>query len=1016
MPERIYKLQPNRTLHLRGFDSLGAAAAVHTATANSFKVSGVFRDPADFAVLILHDADNFFEHPRLRYLPDFDFDGLTLQFDMRSTGLMPLDSPKFPTIDWPYLDVIAESGTRHTIPLRPNATQVGGTLTAASGSFTITGAAFKQFDRVTLWYKNLAFDYLVPQIECAYAFTAQGAGTVHRVTVAGVQYSAVEASGDTNTAVALKVVTALAACPLVSAIQGDGSPELGPANQVNLRASTSDGAAFTVSSTAGPAVFTLYSVGLTTIAANLALQINQVNWVALGVDGPITAVASGATVQITAAEPGYDGNMITLYSVAKNTRLQALAPGGGFVSQFSGGISDATWRVTLNFAALGVPRIRQMWLTFAPRLANGAAYADTEWQAEFTNWTLSGTEALKTLQVAGPASTRVEEDDSWCIYTSGWVPEVGFYSQGWARRANAIGQAVTIRYSCATTHDLYLGTSLYTDRAAVGIRLDNDTETQLNCYLDTDSQVNTRRRVRSNVPAGIHSVTLVQRTAGVFYFDFLEAAVPGDVPDAPAARDHISPALDYSTDHTYKLTPARLLWNFDKLGFTGPMNEYIGVFWWNQRKRVSGMLASATVTLAGTFDAGDAVFVNIGGRVIGKSVFPNENNSIIASHFAYFINETFVGVWAQAVGGVLTIHQRSASPAYSFTIAAWKESGTGSSGSVTVAGSLSGGQPGTWEVDPSQSPALNRGARDWHRNLFDECKLRNREIVVASSMELVNPPLTFAARFPDNQPVITSVGFGSLMSTHCAFSTPMLDYQKQVFAGIAGLMADSLLVPNVQFGEFVWWSFSNQSAMNPAGGMGFYDSETTTAAQAALGRPLHLFTGPDNDPGVNGSADALFLRNRLRDYAAALGAHVRGLHPTAKIELLYPHDVNHPTPAGANNLGGRLNAYVNFPAEWGQKTTSGFDRLKMEALDFGAWSRNLNLAMSTIGFPLALAWPKDSIRHLIPVFRAGYAWEKEYRMARGVGIPIVNLWAFDHVCIYGLSIAEPRPYARAVRM
>ena len=91
MPESIYKLQPNRTIQLRGFDHLGAGAAVHSATANSFKVSGVFRDTADFAVLFLYDADNFYEHPRLKYLPDFDFDGLTLQFDVRYNGLMPLD-------------------------------------------------------------------------------------------------------------------------------------------------------------------------------------------------------------------------------------------------------------------------------------------------------------------------------------------------------------------------------------------------------------------------------------------------------------------------------------------------------------------------------------------------------------------------------------------------------------------------------------------------------------------------------------------------------------------------------------------------------------------------------------------------------------------------------------------------------------------------------------------------------------------------------------------------------------
>ena len=48
MPERIYKLQPNRTLALRGFDGLGASAALHSATVDSFQVSGNFRDTADF--------------------------------------------------------------------------------------------------------------------------------------------------------------------------------------------------------------------------------------------------------------------------------------------------------------------------------------------------------------------------------------------------------------------------------------------------------------------------------------------------------------------------------------------------------------------------------------------------------------------------------------------------------------------------------------------------------------------------------------------------------------------------------------------------------------------------------------------------------------------------------------------------------------------------------------------------------------------------------------------------------
>ncbi|MDP9170155.1 MAG: hypothetical protein M3N54_06030, partial [Acidobacteriota bacterium] len=63
MPERVNKLQPDRTLYLRGFDSFAAAASIHSASPNGFTLSGTFRDSADFAVAVLYDADNFYEHP-----------------------------------------------------------------------------------------------------------------------------------------------------------------------------------------------------------------------------------------------------------------------------------------------------------------------------------------------------------------------------------------------------------------------------------------------------------------------------------------------------------------------------------------------------------------------------------------------------------------------------------------------------------------------------------------------------------------------------------------------------------------------------------------------------------------------------------------------------------------------------------------------------------------------------------------------------------------------------------------
>src|SRR5688572_7934386 len=189
MSERIHKLQPNRTIQLLGFDDLGASGAIHDVTANSFTVSGTFRDSGDFAVLTLYDADNFYEHPRLKYLPDFNFDGLKLTFDVRYTNLMPLDSPHFGSIDWPYLDAWKPSGAISRIRLFDHATFVSGDYTSASGSLTIHGENINQYDRVTIWYLHRPFDYLVPQLACTFQFGLKATGTVHSVTVAGQVYS-----------------------------------------------------------------------------------------------------------------------------------------------------------------------------------------------------------------------------------------------------------------------------------------------------------------------------------------------------------------------------------------------------------------------------------------------------------------------------------------------------------------------------------------------------------------------------------------------------------------------------------------------------------------------------------------------------------------------------------------------------------------------------------------------------------------------------------------------------------
>ncbi|MCL6507570.1 MAG: hypothetical protein K6T59_11130, partial [Bryobacteraceae bacterium] len=487
--ETLYKLQPTRTIHLQGASEFGAAAALHSGTETSFKVSGVFRDAADFAVLVLWDRDDFFGHPRFSYLPDGNFSGITLSFDLYYENLQPIDSPKYPTIDWPYLNCLKTDGTLVQLRLFDRATQVGGAYTKAQGAFTLHGIPYG-YDRVTLWYQNIAFDKIVSW------------------------------------------------------------PNPETAEQ---------------------------------ICQELAAQINGFNWQAAGVLIPLEAEASGNTLTIRAARPGYDGNMIRLYELHKNSNLY-FTPSA---VQLAGGSSDATWRITIDFSAEGATDLQKIWLTFAPKLADSAAYQAQEWEAAFSNWTVADTQGKRALKVAGPLSVRIEEDDAWVTYSGfwEWAPE-NWWSGGRAKRAAQMGATATVETHSNAVHDIYLGTRLDYDCGIVEVRLDGGAPVQLDCYIEAARARQVRRKVFSNVSAGRHSIEI--RLTGTknsasqgfyYYFDFLECAVPSDVPDAPETRTDVAVACDYGTDHTWKLSPQRLVWAIRKLGLVGEIKHYVSVFW-----------------------------------------------------------------------------------------------------------------------------------------------------------------------------------------------------------------------------------------------------------------------------------------------------------------------------------------------------------------------------------------------------------------------------------------------------
>jgi hypothetical protein len=148
---------------------------------------------------------------------------------------------------------------------------------------------------------------------------------------------------------------------------------------------------------------------------------------------------------------------------------------------------------------------------------------------------------------------------------------------------------------------------------------------------------------------------------------------------------------------------------------------------------------------------------------------------------------------------------------------------------------------------------------------------------------------------------------------------------------------------------------------------------------------------------VNGYADANFLRSRLKAHIDAIRAVVLAAVSGAKFELLWPYDVNYPT-SNQYNVGGQLNRYVNLPMEYQQQPGSGLDRLKIEALSFGAQERNFTKAR-----------PSAAVGYLIPWFNGGCPWDREWLAVTDPALNLawIGFWAIDHLCSFGWSLPLP---------
>lgn len=138
--DTFQKLRPDQDLQVY-FEQPSAIAALSDATANSFKLTGEWRQQSDWCV-VEWNRDNPIDHPLWRNFPDGDLSGLTLQYDEERTNTVLMDSTVYPTVEWDQLRVWTEhegASNFHRIPLMRYAEPIEGEYEAATCSFTLKG-------------------------------------------------------------------------------------------------------------------------------------------------------------------------------------------------------------------------------------------------------------------------------------------------------------------------------------------------------------------------------------------------------------------------------------------------------------------------------------------------------------------------------------------------------------------------------------------------------------------------------------------------------------------------------------------------------------------------------------------------------------------------------------------------------------------------------------------------------------------------------------------------------------
>jgi hypothetical protein len=479
-------------------------------------------------------------------------------------------------------------------------------------------------------------------------------------------------------------------------------------------------------------------LGADTITSVLQTLSDNINALSSTVSSQYSGGAG--TITLTNLKLGVEGNNLGVIANVSGAQSESWSPAN---QTMNGGASPTEWQVDLDFANLqdlgGSPiptqSVRKMRWTYAAAVQQGE-YSRTEFEALVSSWTLTGTN--RTYQVAAPRSRRFE-DNGAALYSGTWTQSQGNFSGGAIQKTNQIGANVTVGYSSPISHRLYLGARYTFEAGTISVVIDSDPPQVFDLFVPAEDFL-ARIDLGLRTP-GPHTVVATLTGANAasadnsFCFDYVEEAVETTVVDAQPVRASETLATDWDTDHSLAISPERVAWNLEMLGFKGLANHYTGAILFYELANNGNAYSQGTITFQGTPVFSQNVQVVIDGSVFNRLTLSTNANESITKAFEFLINDGSTGVRASASGNVLTIFARILGTAGDgLTLSATPISG--SFQAIASGSSLSGGVDGQWITDVSALPRLNRAARDWHRAYFLALKTRGIDAVAAFSMEL----------------------------------------------------------------------------------------------------------------------------------------------------------------------------------------------------------------------------------------------------------------------------------------